>query len=224
MDYLLYLNKILLPVTPSAISIKARGKNETFDLIDGSEINILRVPGLKEINFEFLLPQRKYPFAIYQNNEFEGAEYYINAFEKLRAQKQPFQFILTRLIKNNGGIDTTYNTNLKVSIEELEQTESCDHGQDVMMSITLKEHVDYGTKTFKIENSIATPEQPDRPSDPVAEIIGARIYTVKEGDSLWGICARELGNGELCWDVATKNGISNPNSIYIGQKIDLSGV
>lgn len=231
MSYLLYLNGILLPVTPGEINIHAPGKNETFDLIDGSEVNILRVPGLKEITFDLLLPQRQYPFAVYHANKFRMAEYYIKKLEELRTTKQPFQFILKRTVNrtanSTGKINTSFDTNLKVSIEDMPQSEKADNGIDIMLSVTLKEYVDHGTKTFKIEKTdettVVTPEEPERPSDPVPVNPGRRTYTVQSGDSLWAICATQLGNGGLCWDVARKNNIAEPNHISIGQVIDLTG-
>jgi len=229
MSYLVYLNKILLPVTPGEISIHAPGKNETFELIDGSEVNILRAPGLEEITFDFLLPQTRYPFAVYQKNRFQTAEYYIKKFKDLRAKKTPFQFILSRAVfvsdEQKGRINTSFSTNIKVAIEDLQQKESADDGFDIRMSIILKAYPDYGTKTFKIKNDVATPEEPDRPVEPDLVVLPnqRRTYTVKSGDSLWAICSTQLGNGGLCWDVARKNNIAEPNHISVGQVIDLTG-
>ncbi|URN83967.1 LysM peptidoglycan-binding domain-containing protein [Acetobacterium wieringae] len=229
MSYLVYLNKILLPVTPGEISIHAPGKNETFELIDGSEVNILRAPGLEEITFDFMLPQTRYPFAVYQKNRFQTAEYYIKKFSDLRAKKTPFQFILSRAVfvsdEQKGRINTSFSTNIKVAIEDLQQKESADNGFDIVMSIVLKAHPDYGTKTFKIEKEVVTPEEPDRPVEPDLVVLPnqRRTYTVQSGDSLWAICATQLGNGGLCWDVARKNNIAEPNHISVGQVIDLTG-
>jgi len=230
LSYLVYLNKILLPVTPGEISIHAPGKNETFELIDGSEVNILRAPGLEEITFDFLLPQVRYPFAVYQRNQFRTAEYYIKKLTELRATKTPFQFILSRYVPkteaDKGKINTSFNTNIKVAIEDLQQNESADNGVDIMMSIVLKAYPDYGTKTFKIQNDVATPEEPDRPVEPTLVQLPnqRRTYTVKSGDSLWAICARELGSGSKCMAAAKKNGIADPDLIQPGQVLDLTGV
>lgn len=42
-------------------------------------------------------------------------------------------------------------------------------------------------------------------------------YTVRKGDTLWGIAKRFLGNGALYPKIAAWNNISNPNLIYPGQ-------
>lgn len=46
-------------------------------------------------------------------------------------------------------------------------------------------------------------------------------YTVKKGDTLWAIAKKYLGSGTKYQQLATANGISNPNLIYVGQVINL---
>ena len=50
-----------------------------------------------------------------------------------------------------------------------------------------------------------------------------KSVTVEKGDTLWAI-ARDYGNGLSYNQLASINGIPNPNLIYIGQVIKLSGV
>lgn len=237
MAYRFYLNRILLPVTPSAVSIQSPNRNEIIDLIDGSQINILKEPGLEEITFDFLIPQTSYPFADYGPKGFQKAEFYIEQFKKLRASKKPFQFIILRAIetkpvsvKSGQKIDdTVFQTNLKVSIEDFQHLEDADaNGLDLKFSITLRESPEYGTKEFKLDKDTgtATPEEPERPVEPTLVVLPTqrKTYTVKSGDSLWAICARELGSGSKCMAVAAKNGIANPDLIQPGQVLDLTGV
>lgn len=49
-------------------------------------------------------------------------------------------------------------------------------------------------------------------------------YTVKKGDTLYGIAKSQLGDGSLYQKLADINNISNPNRIYVGQVIKLDGV
>jgi nucleoid-associated protein YgaU len=46
-------------------------------------------------------------------------------------------------------------------------------------------------------------------------------YTVQSGDSLWDIAQRATGDGNRYWDIADYNGIDDPNSIYVGQQIQI---
>lgn len=47
----------------------------------------------------------------------------------------------------------------------------------------------------------------------------ARYYTVKKGDTLWGIAKKYYGNGNRYPDIARANNIANPDIIHIGQKL-----
>ena len=84
--YSVFLNNILLPVTPGSITIDSDGKNEVVELIDGSEINVLKVPGLKTVNFEARLPQTVLPFAVYEVLESSVAT--ISYFSTPKSSKQ----------------------------------------------------------------------------------------------------------------------------------------
>ena len=60
MAYYFYLGNVLLPVPPKKLDMKIDNKNKTYDLINNSQINILKSPGLTSIEFEILLPNSKY--------------------------------------------------------------------------------------------------------------------------------------------------------------------
>lgn len=233
MAYTVYLNGVPLPVTPSAIMIQTPNRNEKVELIDGSEISILKEPGLKTIQFECLIPQVSYPFSYYNNGKFRKAKEYLDEFEALKKSKLPFRFLLARFVKKDTlvkGVNTnnSFNTNMSVSLEDWSQVDDASNGFDLKVSINLQEYVDFGTKEFIIATDpastpVAEPVEPERPVDPVPISPGRRTYAVKSGDSLWAICARELGDGGKCWDVAKQNDIANPDLIFPDQVIDLTG-
>ena len=50
-----------------------------------------------------------------------------------------------------------------------------------------------------------------------------KYVTVQKGDTLWGICKTYLGSGNKYQEIAKKNNISNPNLIYVNQKIYIDG-
>ena len=49
--YEFFLGKCLLPVAPSKLEIKINNANKTLALINEGEINILKKPGLTDIEF-----------------------------------------------------------------------------------------------------------------------------------------------------------------------------
>ena len=93
--YDFYLNKCLLPVAPPKLTVKINNANKTVTLINEGEINILKMAGLTDIEFECRIPQEQYPFAVYKSG-FKGADYFLDCFESLKTGKVPFQFIVCR--------------------------------------------------------------------------------------------------------------------------------
>ena len=147
--YSIYLDKILLPIAPSKIKIGFSSQNKTLNLINDGEINILKDPGLLDIEFDAMLPNTKYPFSIYKDG-FESADKFIDRINKLKTDKKPFQFIVTRTRPDGTPL---FNTNIKVSLEEYEINEDAEEGFDVILSIKLKQYKPYSTKKIKIEKS-----------------------------------------------------------------------
>jgi lipoprotein-anchoring transpeptidase ErfK/SrfK len=49
---------------------------------------------------------------------------------------------------------------------------------------------------------------------------GGQIYTVRSGDTLASIAYR---HGTTAWAIAQANGLSNPNYIYVGQRLRIPG-
>ena len=70
--YKFYFDKLLLPVAPPKLELKINNNNETVDLANNSQVNLLKDPGLTDITFEVLIPVLNYyPFARYEENSTE---------------------------------------------------------------------------------------------------------------------------------------------------------
>lgn len=221
MGYEFYLDKMLLPITPSKLDIKIKNKNKTYDLINESEINILKSAGLTEISFEATFPNVKYPFAVYKSG-FITANNFLNQLELLKTNQKPFQFIVVRSYPNNKPL---FDTNIKVSLEDYTIKEDAKQGMDVVVSIKLKQYKDYGTKTcnvtIKQEKPVATVTQTRETTSSPAPTPAqpTRTYTVKSGDCLWNIAKKYYGNGSQYTKIfnANRDKIKNANLIYPGQ-------
>lgn len=110
----------------------------------------------------------KYPFATYKSG-FKGASYFLDYFESLKADKKPFQFIVSRTLPNG---KVLFSTNMKVSMEDYKITEQAKDGFDLTVKIKLKQYRDYGTKTVNIKIAASKPKakvEPQRPADPPAQ-------------------------------------------------------
>ena len=220
MAYYFYLGNVLLPVPPKKLDVKIDNKNKTYDLINNSQINVLKSPGLTSIEFEILLPNSKYPFAMYKDS-FQNAKYYLKILEQLKINKSAFQFIVVRKFPNGKDI---YSTNIKVSLEDYTITDTTDEGFDNKVKIKLKQYREYSTKTVKvtikqykppvIKRTVTTNNTAKAPAKP-----SGQNYTVKRGDCLWNIAKRFYGNGSKYKTIynANRGKIKNPNLIYPGQ-------
>ena len=88
-QYHFYLKKCLLPVAPSQLKLTINNNNSTYILIDEGQINVLKKAKLTDIEFECMIPQVRYPFAVYSGG-FQKASYFLNYFEKLKTSRKPF--------------------------------------------------------------------------------------------------------------------------------------
>ena len=212
------MDGVQLPIAPQKLQTKISNKNKTLILVNEGEINFLKTPGLTEIDFDVMIPQVKYPFAAYPDG-FKSASYYLNVFERLKVNKKPFQFIVSRLSPKN---QLLFDTNIKVSLEDYSISEDAKNGLDVIVGIKLKQYREYSTKilTFtKIKESEGIKAEIVTPRETTKEI--PKTYKVKKGDNLWGICKNQLGNGGKYTEIAKLNKIANSSLIYEGQVIKL---
>ena len=180
---------LLFPITPSALKIKNGSRNSKVTLISGAEINILKSPSLSEVEFEARFPMREYPFT----KELKQFQEYFDVFRQLKENKKPFRFIVSR--KDFGGNDS-FDTNMLVSLEQLTTNEDARNGDDVMVSVTLRQYREYGAEkkkeggTGNRSDSTSTADQPRKAKD-----VTQQAYTVKSGDCLWNIAKKLYGDG-----------------------------
>lgn len=222
MAYYFYLGKTLLPVAPQKLQLKIKGANKTYTLINDGEINVLKTPGLTDIEFDALLPNVKYPFAVYKNG-FTRSKTFLEVLKKYKQDKETFQFIVTRTLPNGKML---FDTNMKVSLESYTIKEDAkNYGMDVMVTIKLKQYRDFATKTCNIKFASSKPKivpQPVRAAENPPKPAN-QTYTVVRGDCLWNIAKKYYGNGSKYTVIynANRDKIKNPNLIYPGQVLTI---
>ncbi len=209
--YDFYLDKCLLPVAPGKLQIKINNANRTITMIDQGEINLLKVPGLSEVEFECEIPQVEYPFAVYKSG-FQGAAYFLGWFERLKTGCSPFQFIVSRRMQDGTGL---FGTNMKVSMEDYQIAEDADDGFDLKVKIRLKQFREYGTRVIKIKNIQETQTVSEGvmtafagqsravQSAPTPSVNST--HTFREGETLWGLAKRYYGDGSRYTDIYEAN-------------------
>lgn len=188
--YLFYFDDgseiLTFPVTPSELSIKVGSKNKVVTLISEGDINILKSPSLIEIEFEARFPMRKYPYS----RKVSGFKTYFDKLKELKEDKKPFNFIVERTTPNG---KRTWDTELKVALEEFELKENADEGDDVLVEITLKQYKDYGVKILANNLTTSTSSNNNRGTNNKGDT--SSNYTVKSGDCLWNIAKAAYGDG-----------------------------
>lgn len=195
--YNVYLGKMLCPVAPEKIVCKFGSGNKTMTLMNGEEVSFLKEGKLGEVTFTLLLPNTRYPFAVYREG-FEPAASFLRQIEKLKNEKKPFRFIIVR--RSPGG-KHIHNTNVKVSLEDYQVEDNAKNGFDVYVTIKLREYRDFGTKvgTVGTDGGVTSSAlKPQRPSESSPAPVGQnKTYRVVKGDCMWLIAQKFYGNGSL---------------------------
>lgn len=214
--YNFYIDGEQLPVAPPSMTMQINNKNETVILINEGEVNILKKPGLTDIEFEVLLPNVKYPFAVYPNG-FLPAAHFLDKFEHLKVKQKSFQLIVNRMRPSG---DLLFDTNITVSLEDYDIQEDAENGFDVIVALRFKQYKPFGNKKLEIKkNSEGKTEVKKVENRSTTNKAKVEPYTVKKGDNLWTICKKFLGNPMKYPEIAKLNNIKNPHLIYPGQVI-----
>jgi hypothetical protein len=181
---------MLLPVTPSAFSLKDKNQNRVMSLASGSEILLPEVSGLCEISFKALLPMVQYPFCVYEGG-FKDGLYFAKVLRGMKESASPIWFRLLRYGKRS-------STDIRCVIEELCFEEDALNGGDITASITLKQYAEYATGVIDVQSGA-------RLTTTASERVIPAACEVKPGDTLWTIAKRYYGDGSRYIELYEKN-------------------
>jgi len=215
-----YVDGLLMPITPKQILTRYRGRNQRTALLDGGEAAHLRAGAGAEVSMELCLPRRVLPFARYGARGFQPPEVFLERFLDLRRERRPFRFITAQILPGRGILT---DTNLRVSLEELEAKESAEEGGDLIVQMTMRAYQAYAATRVAVEDQNIIFEVPVRETDNRPQ---HTTHTVARGDTLWGIARRFLGDGRRYREIfdLNRDQISNPNLIFPGQVLQLPAV
>lgn len=212
--YDFYIDGLLLPETPSKLTIKTPDRNQTADLISGDVMSILKSPGLRTITFDAWLSYEERPFTA---GRYKSPRTILDKIENLKNNGSYFQFIVVRRNPRGNRLD---DTNIKVSISDYASDEDSANGSDFKVSLQLQEYRSFSSKTIRLSNGsgvVSTNSNTNR-----WETTGIpKTYTVQRGDTIQNIGRTFYNNGNAYKQIMIDNKISNPNSIYAGQVLAL---
>ena len=214
MAYDFILAGTVLPVTPERITLNTKNKNETFDLINLGEVNVLKYPGLTDISFDFIAPAYNYSFV----RNFKDQKFFLDLLESLKVSLKPFSFAITRKMPDG---KVSFTTNMQVSLEEYQIIEDASDGFDITFGVKLKQYKAFKTQSMTIKSNSEGEKVAEAKVEREETKEPANTYQVKKGDTLWNIAKKELGAGNKYQDIAKLNNLSNPNLIYPGQILKL---
>ncbi len=200
MDYYLSFNnneeRLRLPVIPSSFEVNIPHQNTTVNVTNLGEVNLIGKTGLMNMTIESFFPNQDYSFCLYKG--YPKPYEYIKQLLKWKESGRPIRVIVT-------GTPINY----AMAIESLTYSE-VDGTGDVYFSLELKEYKFIKTPS---SNTLTTPTTQRETKSLTTH------YTVQRGDTLWLIAKKVTGDGTNYKAIAQKNNITNPDKIYIGQKL-----
>lgn len=216
---------VQLPVNPEDLTISGAASNDTSDTVGQGEINDLGFQRLKELTISSFFP-KSYNGELYINTggNFMDPQDYIKFFEDIKKAREPFRLIITDI-----------DINMLVSIENFEYTYK--YGtDDVDYELELKEYKEHNIRVLKPSaknytamdstQKVATASITNTNSNRSVEKSVPKSYIVRQGDSLWKIAQKYLGDGSRWKEIYTYNNNKsiiggNPNLIKPGQVLSI---
>lgn len=194
--YYFYLNKVRFPIAPSSLKLTISNKNKTYDLINGQEINVLKLPGLSKFTVGFLLPAQQYGFTAFRESSgYLPPTYYLGKLETWKNSQKPVTFTVKRETPSHYKA-LPFKTVMQVSVEDYTVTEDADkYGLDVYVEVSLKQYVAQKTKVIQFKTTAAKKTATVKKERDTSKKTATTSYTVQSGDNLWDIARRMLGDG-----------------------------
>jgi len=196
---------LIFPISPEILNVQMGAKTMIFEPISLGDVELPRGRTLVRISWEGFLP------GVNQNVPSRYSNLKPNDIvEQLRRWSEGRQAKKLRLII------TGTSWNLPVFLTSFEPSYSGGTG-DITYTIGLTEW----REMIVQEKKVAAKPPPKRPVSKPA----TRTYTVKKGDTLWGIARKYTGKGirwTEMWAInKSKSRSKNPNLIYPGEKFTI---
>lgn len=193
--------RIVLPVNPKEIEFSGEQLNQKITLLNVGEYNLRGNRGLLKGPISSFFPSERSPFYHYADR---SPQEYVGLLQKWKESGDPIRMI-----------DTDLGINLMMDIEKLSIRQSEGDG-DIYYTLELCEARTLNVPAVKVTATVQSSGLKARPNTQAPP----KTYTVKSGDTLWGIAKKMYGDGAQYMKIynASKAVVgSNPNLIKPGQ-------
>jgi nucleoid-associated protein YgaU len=186
---------------PEKVVFSQAAAHQRVALMDVGDITQLCPPGQRTIAFSgFFPPAGEYPFAGVSVEPGEAAE----QLKKMMQEGKPVVFSIS---------DVRAPLQMEVTIEKLQLWEEAGEDGCVYYELELQEYRSAQASVVSSSGGSVRSEESQAPG----------TYIVQEGDTLWAIAKKYLGDGSRYGEIAAASGIGNPNLIYPGQELVIGG-
>lgn len=186
-------DKITLPVLPKEISVTNQADTQSVNIANVGEIVRLNGKKAMQISFSSQFPATAFQGSI--SKPLNPSAYY-KKIKSWMDSKYPIRFVLERDANKYLGLSLT------VVITDFKCKESGDDVGTIEYSITFKEYRKITVNEVKKKKSKSTKKKTSSRASTKSK---PKTYTVKSGDTLWGIASKELGNGNKWKSIYNKN-------------------
>lgn len=198
--------EIILPVTPSSYQVETGQGIQVVNLTQFGDYALAGYPSIYAFTLDCMFPAQSYPFMV--GGSTPDPNLYIEFFERAVKERQVLRFVVSDTLVSN-----------EVLVESMRYGEQ-DGTNDVYVTLSLMPY--RRLQVVSAPSNTPTPAPPKgaaRTGD--APSVTQQSYTIKRGDTLWGICRRFYGEGKLAYPLAKFNQIKNADLIYDGDTIKI---
>lgn len=197
--------ELQFPVNPPEYELVSAISNTTVNINSIGEVNLLGKRNLKTISLASFFPNQNYDFCQY--SDFPKPSECVKIIEEM---------------KNNGVlrlIMTGTPVKMDCTIESFSWGEN-DGTKDIYFTIELKEYrnINFNSNQSNSANKNSS-KIPVLSTKRTTKAVKSTTYTVKNNDTLCTIAKKLTGSSSNYIAIANQNNITNPNKIYVGQKL-----
>lgn len=191
-----------LPVPPEEFNLNESVNIENENINNLGQVGLYGGNNLQKIELASFFPKKYHPYCQYKN--IKKPYDCVKFIKEAKETGEPVRLLITGT-----------NINKQFLIESFDYGEKDGTG-DVYYTINFVEYK--SIEIPKVKKASTSSNKNSRPSKTTSK---NKKYTVKKGDTLWGIARKFYGKGSLYTKIynANKSKIKNPNRIYPGQVI-----